>query len=338
LYLSPRTFRRIPLSQLFEAILLPRKISPSEKKLLATIDCQHSPVMVGGITAMSGVGLIGPSAHLKAWFAAYARKARGTCITAESRMGSVPSAKTTRGRTVGGLLAVLFFGLGCSDGQGQELPALILLQPPQVQQAWREVQAAIRENARQRRPAPEPYFARAEIWSLVNNHDAAMRDYLEAARLSIERGESLETQAGYFNKLYEALDRLDQAPSPAVIGSSKSHYGRGVHAFWRNDLPAALMHFEDAVQLEPADPVNWYYRALTYARLGHARRAQHDVLMAARLEVTGDDRRVAAALARVQGPLRLWLEGFRNGPPRQRIPRTGVQKDKVAARQTARIR
>lgn len=198
-------------------------------------------------------------------------------------MGNVPTARTTHGRLVCELLAVLFFVLGYSDARGEEVPALISLQPPQVQQAWREVQAAIRENAKQRRPAPEPYFARAEIWSLVNNHDAAMRDYLVAARLSIERGESLETQAGYFNKLYEALDRLDEAPSPAVIGSSKSHYGRGVHAFWRNDLRAALMHFEDAVQLEPADPVNWYYRALTYARLGQTRRAQHDVLMAARL-------------------------------------------------------
>lgn len=253
-------------------------------------------------------------------------------------MGSVAPARTTASRMVPCLLAAAFSGhCFTADVQCAEVPALILLQSPQVQQAWREVQAAIQENAKQSRPAPEPYFARAEIWSLVNNHDAAMRDYLQAARLSIVRGESLETQAGYFNKLYEALDRLDQAPSPAVIGSSKSHFGRGVHAFFRNDLWRALMHFEDAVQLEPADALNWYFRALTYKRLGYARRAQHDVLMAARLEVTGDDSRIAAGLVRVQGPLRLWLEEFRNGPPRQRIPNTGVKNGKGAARQAARI-
>lgn len=200
-----------------------------------------------------------------------------------------------------------------------ELPALISLQPPEVQRAWREVQSAIAANLRQSRPAPEPYFARAEIWSLVNNHDSAMRDYLEASRLSIERRESLESQAAYFNKLYEALDRLDSAPRPAVIGSAKGHFGEGVHALWRNDLRTALMHFDDAVQLEPSDALNWYFRGLTYRRLGQGRRAQHDVLMGARLESTSDNLRISTALTRVQGPLRHWLEGYRKGPPRQRI-------------------
>lgn len=250
---------------------------------------------------------------------------------------SVAPVSTTHGGIAACLLMAAVWSNSAASVQGDELPAIILLQSPQVRRAWREVEASIRENARQARPAPEPYFARAEIWSLVNNHDSAMRDYLRAAQLSIERGESLQSQAGYFNKLYEALDRLDQAPSPAVIGSSKSHFGRGAHAFWRGDLRTALMHFEDAVQLEPVDPLNWYYRALTYKRLGYARRAQHDALMAARLEVTGDNRRIAAGLIRIQGPLRLWLEEYRNGPPRQRIPLSTASTGAAVARQTVRI-
>ena len=143
-----------------------------------------------------------------------------------------------------------------------------------------------------------------------------MRDYLQAARLSIEAGQSLETQASYFNKLYEALDNLDRAPRARVVGLGKKHYARGVHAFWQGDFGTALSELDNAVSLEPTEPLHWYFRALTYKRLNRNRRAQHDALMGAHLEQSADDnQRVGTALTRVQGKLRLWLEAYRRDAP-----------------------
>jgi len=201
--------------------------------------------------------------------------------------------------------------------------------------AWREVELALQENEKLPRPLPEPLFARAEIWSAVNNYDAALQDYLTAMKLARQSGEDLASYSSYFLKLQELLDKLNRVPKPATLGAgkdyfflAKDHFSAGFHAFWRGDLRAALDRFDSAIQLQPEESLYWYYRALTFKRLGDDRRAVHDVLLAAHLEQqreTRYGRRLDTALARVQGGLRQWLQGYRLGDPTQHILRETLE-------------
>lgn len=214
-----------------------------------------------------------------------------------------------------GLLALLTAGAPAA-----EMPALIGLQPQAVQDAWRAVEAAIAENQKLDQPLPEPYFARGQIWALAGGHEAALRDYLTAVELAVASERDLAAYATYFQTLHQALENVDRAPKPPALGLARHHYAAGVHAFWRDDLPAALRHFDNAVQLDPGEPLYWYYRAAAHQRLGSARRARHDALIGAHLEWRDglpDD--FGAALARLQGPLRQWLERHRLGDPAQHL-------------------
>jgi tetratricopeptide (TPR) repeat protein len=217
-----------------------------------------------------------------------------------------------------------------SDSNRLDLPEVIRLQKNEaVKQAWKEVQQAMAENQTLKQQLPEPYFARAEIWSAVNNYDGAMRDYLTATRLAREAGQDLATYSSYFEKLYEALDNWDRVPKPPTTGASdnycflaRDHFSHGFSDFWRNDLQSAVRRFDNAVQLCPQNPVYWYYRAVTFKRSGDDRRAQHDACFGAYVEKKGEGRYesdVAHAFQRLQGDLRQWLEEFRLGDCSHRI-------------------
>lgn len=203
------------------------------------------------------------------------------------------------------------------DKTDSDLPALIGLQSAAVIDAWREVQTAINANNQLKQPLPDPYFARAEIWSLIGNHDGALRDYLKASQLALDAGQDLAIYRAYFLKLHEALENLDREPQSPLEGGDRDelamlHYARGYHAFWRGDLAAAAREFDDAVQLNPRHPLYWFYRALANKRLGQERQAQHDALIGGSLERAGRYR-VDHDVQRLQGDLRQWLQGYRLG-------------------------
>lgn len=217
-----------------------------------------------------------------------------------------------------------------SDSSRLDLPEVIRLQKNEaVKQAWKEVQQALTENQTLKQQLPEPYFARAEIWSAVNNYDGAMRDYLTATRLAREAGHDLASYSSYFEKLYEVLDNWDRVPKPPTTGASDNHYflaadhfSHGFSDFWRNDLQSAIRRFDNAVQLCPQNPVYWYYRAVTFKRSGDDRRAQHDACFGAYIEKKSERRygsEVAHAFQRLQGDQRRWLEEFRLGDISHRI-------------------
>lgn len=198
-----------------------------------------------------------------------------------------------------------------------DLPALLQMQPDQVKVAWNEIATAIDENQKLPKPLPEPYFVRGEIWTLVGNHDQALRDYLTATQLAIDSEVELATYSSYFLRLHEALKHFDSEPKSPFEGGNPhflalDHYSQGFSAFWRGDMPKALREFDDAIQLNPKDPIYWYYRALAHRQSGDGRRAQHDALIGAALErerLTDCD----AGLSRVQGHNRSWLQGMRRG-------------------------
>lgn len=209
----------------------------------------------------------------------------------------------------------------------RRLPALIALQSEPVGRAWADLESVMRANdsldAKSKRP--EPYLARAEIWRIAQNYDGAMQDYLTATDIARARGMDLVEQAGYFLKLHRSLRQLDLMPKPPYRGDPARHYSSGVEAFYRGDLGEALAHLTDAIQLGPDEAEYWYFRALTYHRLGMEREALHDVRIGVHLErrsvrgAKGRNHHIGEQLTRIQGPLRQWLDDFREGHPAARL-------------------
>jgi tetratricopeptide (TPR) repeat protein len=205
-----------------------------------------------------------------------------------------------------------------------ELPPLILRQPAVVHDAWRQIAAAVAENDRLPRPQPDPYFARAELWMMVGNYDAALRDLLLAMRIAGEGNAAPRVYDSIFNRLREVLERYDVTPVPPEDGEPARHYGHGSHAFWSGCYVDAEKAFSDAISLAPGNPLYWYMRAIARRRLGDEQGAKHDALLGAAAERRACSKRDGAAmdinrgLRRLQGGDRIWLEDLRRGDPVRR--------------------
>ena len=84
-------------------------------------------------------------------------------------------------RTLPFTILYITLSIWCSPSLllGDELPYLIKLQPRPVHESWIKINELIKENASLEKPLPDPYLARAELWSLVGNHEEAIEDYLQ---------------------------------------------------------------------------------------------------------------------------------------------------------------
>jgi tetratricopeptide (TPR) repeat protein len=219
-----------------------------------------------------------------------------------------------------GLLAIVSSATA-QPRQDDDLPALVRLQPREFRQTWRELDAVIREGKKLPRELPEPYFARARLWTRAGDRDAALQDYLTAVNLVAQQGQDLTSFTKYFPTLSEGLAALDAVlPSPVLLGRGLAAFAAGREAFQNGDLSAALKSLSDAVALEPDEPIYWYYRALTHKRLGQQRRAVHDARVAAYLETRPEaDAATSPSVSRwlepLQQDLRDWLQAFRDGDP-----------------------
>jgi TolA-binding protein len=89
-------------------------------------------------------------------------------------------------------------------------------------------------------------------------------------------------------------------------------YTTGYNLFWQGDYAEARRQFDAAATLRTNDARIVYYRGLTEAALGQSHDAEESVSHAARLELAaGQSRDVSAALERLQGRQRMWLEAIR---------------------------
>jgi hypothetical protein len=90
-------------------------------------------------------------------------------------------------------------------------------------------------------------------------------------------------------------------------------YGSGVHAFNDGDLAAASDAFTAAIKGGTNDPRPYYFRALTFIRLGREQDAKLDFEKGAELEAVdaANVTLVSRSLERVQGRQRQMLEQFR---------------------------
>lgn len=190
----------------------------------------------------------------------------------------------------------------------EDLPFLIRKSSPSVQKAWRQVDAAVRDNQALQKPLPDPYLARAEIWTMVGNHEEALADQLRALQLLYDQNPSLLDQKRYLEAMRQTLSRLHKMPRPFFPMEADQIFYLGKARFFQCDFPQALKEFHEAIRLRPDEPLYWYYRALTYKRLGKEREANRDARVAASLRRAGKSRKdLATELERIQGATRAWL-------------------------------
>ncbi|MDP6554517.1 MAG: hypothetical protein QGG71_07600 [Pirellulaceae bacterium] len=90
-------------------------------------------------------------------------------------------------------------------------------------------------------------------------------------------------------------------------------YGQGVHAFFAGDYSLAHEMLTTAIDQGSTDPRAYYFRGLTYGRLGRPDEAVMDHKKGSELEAGGTTRvyPVGRSLQRVQGKERLELERYR---------------------------
>jgi hypothetical protein len=90
-------------------------------------------------------------------------------------------------------------------------------------------------------------------------------------------------------------------------------YGSGVHAYFTGDTMNAYQRLTAVIERGSKDPRAYYFRGLTYLKLGRPQEAAADFRMGADLESKDVNRfyNVGKALERVQGAERLELENYR---------------------------
>jgi len=89
-------------------------------------------------------------------------------------------------------------------------------------------------------------------------------------------------------------------------------YGRGVHAYFAKDYVEAHEQFTAAIDGGSTDPRCFYFRGLTYVKLGRPEESKEDFARGAALEVTGEQfYPIGRSLERIRGTTRLQLEKIR---------------------------
>ncbi|GHT18124.1 hypothetical protein FACS1894189_5460 [Planctomycetales bacterium] len=209
------------------------------------------------------------------------------------------------------------------------IPEIIKLQgKPEVRKAWLEIQSAFEENQKLAtdKRLPEPYFARATVLYSLGNYAEALSDYLSGLdSLKNQNDKSAYTLYDqYFDDIRNTItESLTQPKSAIDLGPEKQrrtqyHYSNGYSNFWNGNYERALQHFDNAIQIDWRRPSYWYYRGLTYRRLGDERKALFNFMFGSHLETLSDYRtrqEVSWQLSRLQGNERLFLEEIRNGDP-----------------------
>jgi tetratricopeptide (TPR) repeat protein len=112
-------------------------------------------------------------------------------------------------------------------------------------------------------------------------------------------------------------------------------YGMGVHAYFGGDYRQAHERLTTTIESGNRDPRAYYFRGLTYQKLGRPEQAKQDFAKAADIEVQDGNLAdpVSRALMRIQGPTRLELENYRTEARRKINKRHGeMDQDRFTPR------
>ncbi len=102
------------------------------------------------------------------------------------------------------------------------------------------------------------------------------------------------------------------APSTQAQNAVLSElYGRGVHAYFRNDYTTANDYLSKAIDGGIKDPRAYYFRGLTVSASGDGYSAESDYRAGAEMEAAGSFANIGSALTRIQGSCRTAIEDIR---------------------------
>lgn len=191
-------------------------------------------------------------------------------------------------------------------------------------EAWDSLATAIAENEvlPEAERLPEPYLARAAIWSRLDRHSEALLDYFEALKYAQSGGRDIQELSSYFADIKNSLTSFRNTPAPPIgketlyYQSASQNFDRGIVAYLEGRYAVGRDHFDNSIQLVPDNPSYWYCRAICHRCLGDMARAQHDALMGVLMErrlSPGTGASVNWKLSRVQGLDRSWIEDYRLG-------------------------
>ena len=226
---------------------------------------------------------------------------------------------------------------GSGEVFNDEIPGLVRING--VEELWREIQLIMAEAKETGKKLPEPYKARADLWSKLHIHDEALKDYVTAAELALAAAPDgdLATNTRLFKQLFDAIKLHNNVPKPPGPGAAIEYYGAGIRAYRNGEFKYAAKLFSDALQLDDSNAVYYYYRALSKKRLGENPAAARDARTGSYYEWRlpfRSRRHITANLAAVQGEFRIWLESYRLGDPHF-DPRRNKPKLNVGPKQNA---
>jgi hypothetical protein len=229
----------------------------------------------------------------------------------------------------------------------------------------RELKEVINENLKlsEESQVPEPYFARAEAYLKQGDYARAMTDYFDGLKRTQTKqpaGYQYIPYEKYFDKIKESIEKtLYQPVSVTTLGRNEldtagRHFSSGYTAFWNYKYDEALREFDDSIAIVWRSPIYWYYRGLTYWKLGDKEKAAFNLIMGSIMEknsleaqkvkaekntaerkgtgsVFWDDKyllqsEVSEYLRRFQGNDRVFLEQIRWGDPSNLIMKKFLAK------------
>jgi hypothetical protein len=212
------------------------------------------------------------------------------------------------------LLAVCSIAAASDSAESQDraVPHLIAAQGPQLGAAWKEVENLIEENERLPLRSPDPYIARAEVWTAAGSHEDALEDYLRASRLMLAGSPTLVEKSRLLDSLLLSMDRLSRQPKPMYPLEADQAFEGGLDLFYKGYFAAAAPLFAEATRLNPDNAVYRVVRALNHRKLGEESSAKRQLAAAAAVLNARDFsefRRVRfyQRLERIQGPDRQWI-------------------------------
>lgn len=203
------------------------------------------------------------------------------------------------------------------------VPEVVQRSSPSIREHWSSLENSLRvsDDPQQRALV---HVQRGEVLLSVHSRARAYKEFEAAGQLMLHAAHSesdlLQAVATFREMLASHRESFPLVP----VGSPQLEppFGAGYHAFWEGRLHEALEQFTSAIEWAPGEPLNYYYRALTYRRLGCQKEAVTDAESGAFWEFQtvrshwphnsrSRTSYISDRFERLQGPLRLWIEHYR---------------------------
>jgi hypothetical protein len=187
----------------------------------------------------------------------------------------------------------------------------LTLQPPEAGGPDREEAERLADEVLQLPPDEVPFDVRAQALAVKGRWTQALTTYVQGLRGQLAPGHIAALLDLLRN--HPRLQRSDGLTAPNPLEAEK-HYAAGLNSYFDRDYPAAERSFLAAVESSGQDARYFYFLGLSRLALGNRRAALEDFSTGAQLEAANKPSlaTVSAALERVQGPMRQFVNDVRN--------------------------